>query len=260
MRCGTERNGQVRGPGRIVLAAGASVLLLTGCAGAGKPARTASVAVPEKWSGTASIAPVPASSDVDASLVSWWTRLGDATLTSLVERALVSSVDVRKSAARLREARARRGLAGSELLPSVTLSNTQNRSRTSKETGTGSTRSLYSAGLDATWAVDLFGGKRRGVGAGPADLAAAEASLDDAQTSRAAEAAQAYVDDLLLTAPLALRLSKECLNMSVDAGSIEQVIAMEDRNQILCVKSEDFREGLTAFLENRKPNWTPVSK
>lgn len=74
------------------------------------------------------------------------------------------------------------------------------------------------------------------------------------------KAAQAYVDDLLLTAPLALRLSKECLNMSVDAGSIEQVIAMEDRNQILCVKSEDFREGLTAFLEKRKPNWTPVSK
>ena len=70
------------------------------------------------------------------------------------------------------------------------------------------------------------------------------------------KAAQSYVDDLLLTAPLALRLSKECLNMSVDAGSIEQVIAMEDRNQILCVKSEDFREGLTAFLEKRKPNWT----
>ncbi|MCB1545661.1 MAG: enoyl-CoA hydratase/isomerase family protein, partial [Rhodoblastus sp.] len=69
------------------------------------------------------------------------------------------------------------------------------------------------------------------------------------------KAAQAYVDDLLLTAPLALRLSKECLNMSVDAGSIEQVIAMEDRNQILCVKSEDFREGITAFLEKRKPNW-----
>ena len=43
--------------------------------------------------------------------------------------------------------------------------------------------------------------------------------------------------------------------MSVDAGSIEQVIAMEDRNQILCVKSEDFREGITAFLEKRKPNW-----
>lgn len=74
------------------------------------------------------------------------------------------------------------------------------------------------------------------------------------------KAGQSYVDDLLLTAPLGLRMSKECLNMSVDAGSIEQVIAMEDRNQILCVKSADFREGLSAFLEKRRPNWTPAAK
>jgi enoyl-CoA hydratase/carnithine racemase len=73
-------------------------------------------------------------------------------------------------------------------------------------------------------------------------------------------AAQAYVDDLLLTSPLGLRMSKECLNMSVDAGSIEQVIAMEDRNQILCVKSSDFREGLSAFLEKRRPSWAPAAK
>ncbi len=69
-------------------------------------------------------------------------------------------------------------------------------------------------------------------------------------------AAQPYIDDLLTTAPLALRLSKECLNMSIDASSIEQVIAMEDRNQILCVKSADFHEGASAFREKRRPAWT----
>ncbi len=79
-----------------------------------------------------------------------------------------------------------------------------------------------------------------------------EASLESA--------AQSFVDDLLLTAPLGLRMSKECLNMSVDAGSIEQVIAMEDRNQILCVKSADFREGLSAFLEKRRPSWAPAAE
>lgn len=72
-------------------------------------------------------------------------------------------------------------------------------------------------------------------------------------------AAQAYVDDLIMTAPLALRLSKECLNMNIDAGSIEQSIAMEDRNQILCVKSADFREGISAFLEKRRPNWAQAA-
>jgi enoyl-CoA hydratase/carnithine racemase len=41
--------------------------------------------------------------------------------------------------------------------------------------------------------------------------------------------------------------------MSVDAGSLEAVIAMEDRNQVLCSRSEEFSEGIRAFLEKRKP-------
>jgi len=42
-------------------------------------------------------------------------------------------------------------------------------------------------------------------------------------------------------------------NRSIDAGSIEAVIAMEDRNQVLCSRSEEFSEGIQAFLEKRKP-------
>ena len=66
-------------------------------------------------------------------------------------------------------------------------------------------------------------------------------------------AAEPYVDAMMAASPVGLRLSKECLNMSVDAGSIEAVIAMEDRNQVLCSRSEDFNEGIRAFLEKRKP-------
>jgi enoyl-CoA hydratase len=68
-------------------------------------------------------------------------------------------------------------------------------------------------------------------------------------------AAQALADDMLRNSPLGLRLTKECLNASLDAGSLEQVIAMEDRNQILCTRSEDFREGITAFLQKRPPSY-----
>jgi enoyl-CoA hydratase len=70
---------------------------------------------------------------------------------------------------------------------------------------------------------------------------------------RLEEEARALVADLLATSPLGLRLSKECLNASLDAGSIESVVAMEDRNQILCAQSPDFREGVRAFLEKRPP-------
>ncbi|MBN9529209.1 MAG: enoyl-CoA hydratase/isomerase family protein [Alphaproteobacteria bacterium] len=72
-----------------------------------------------------------------------------------------------------------------------------------------------------------------------------EAALEDA--------AAPYVEAMLHASPLGLSLSKECLNVSVDAGSLEAVIAMEDRNQVLCTRSPDFAEGVQAFLEKRKP-------
>jgi len=69
-------------------------------------------------------------------------------------------------------------------------------------------------------------------------------------------AARRLVDDMLATSPLGLRLTKECLNASIDAASLEQVIAMEDRNQVLCTRTNDFREGVLAFLQKRPPQYT----
>lgn len=69
-------------------------------------------------------------------------------------------------------------------------------------------------------------------------------------------AARSLANDMLRNSPLGLRLTKECLNMSLDAGSLEQVVAMEDRNQILCTRSEDFAEGVKAFLEKRPAKYT----
>jgi enoyl-CoA hydratase len=70
------------------------------------------------------------------------------------------------------------------------------------------------------------------------------------------EAARPYIEEMLTTSPLGLRLTKECLNMSTDAGSLEAAVAMEDRNQILCAQTDDFREGISAFLAKRKPQFT----
>ena len=67
---------------------------------------------------------------------------------------------------------------------------------------------------------------------------------------------RAYVKDMLHATPLGLRLTKEALNHAIDAQSLEAAIAMEDRNQILCAQGEDFREGISAFLEKREPNYS----
>ena len=68
-------------------------------------------------------------------------------------------------------------------------------------------------------------------------------------------AAAAMAADIVRNSPLGVRLTKECLNASIDASNLEQVIAMEDRNQILCTRTDDVREGVAAFLQKRAPQY-----
>lgn len=70
------------------------------------------------------------------------------------------------------------------------------------------------------------------------------------------EAAAPLIDAMLATAPLGLRLTKECLRMSIDAPSLEAAVAMEDRNQILCASGPDFNEAIAAFFEKRRPDYS----
>ena len=62
--------------------------------------------------------------------------------------------------------------------------------------------------------------------------------------------------EMLTTSPMGLRLTKEGLNMAVDANSLESAMAIENRNQILCSRTEDAKEGMRAFIEKRDPVYT----
>ena len=68
-----------------------------------------------------------------------------------------------------------------------------------------------------------------------------------------AAAAEPYIEEMLTTSPMGLRLTKEGLAMAVDASSLEAAMAIENRNQLLCSRSPDAREGMQAFLEKRAP-------
>lgn len=68
---------------------------------------------------------------------------------------------------------------------------------------------------------------------------------------------QSYVDDLLAASPIGLRMTKEGLNLSIDAPSLEAAMAIENRNQLMTSASPNFREGMQAFLEKRRPNYVP---
>ena len=69
------------------------------------------------------------------------------------------------------------------------------------------------------------------------------------------EAAQAFIDDMLTTSPMGLRLTKDGLNMTIDAGSLDAAMALEDRQQSLVAMPEDAHEAIDAFIHKRAPNW-----
>jgi enoyl-CoA hydratase len=68
-------------------------------------------------------------------------------------------------------------------------------------------------------------------------------------------AALELAGELAEKAPLALRLSKEAINASLGASSLEVALIMEDRTQVLAVLSDDLKEGQRAFMEKRRPRY-----
>jgi multidrug efflux system outer membrane protein len=127
-------------------------------------------------------------------LATWWTVVNDEDLSSLIERAVKGNLDIKEAHARIRESRARRGLARADRFPTLEAAGSATWSRTSEETGTGETDGFYAAGFDAGWELDLFGGTRRSVEAAEADLDAVQEDLHDVLVSLTAEVALNYVE------------------------------------------------------------------
>lgn len=56
---------------------------------------------------------------------------------------------------------------------------------------------------------------------------------------------------------MGLRMTKEGLNLAIDAPSLEAAMAIENRNQLMTAASPNFAEGMAAFLEKRAPQYKP---
>jgi len=134
----------------------------------------------------------------------WWRSFRDPILDTLVNLALTSNLDLQQAEARIRQARAARGVAVAGLLPQVNASALYQRSKGSSETVTSeggasvSTlapfKELFQVGLDASWELDLFGGTRRAVEAAGADLKAAVEDRRDVLISLVGEVGATYLN------------------------------------------------------------------
>ena len=159
------------------------LVLLAGCK-VGPSFKPPETPVPNTWVG-----PLPPPTSAEQDLAHWWTEFNDSTLTSLVQRAVESNLDLKLAEARVRQTRAARGVAIAGLGPTFDALGSYRR------TGTAAgAAGLYQAGFDAAWELDIFGGVRRGVEAATANL---EASIDarlNVLVTLTAEVAVNYID------------------------------------------------------------------
>ncbi|MGB4499495.1 MAG: efflux transporter outer membrane subunit [Methylococcaceae bacterium] len=129
----------------------------------------------------------------------WWEVFKDGQLSALVNQTILNNHDLKVAHANLREARALYMEAGLNLVPTVTTHS--NYTEQLRSTGSMNNRafvprelSLYSAGFDATWELDLFGRVRRNVEASNDEVEMQEASLKEVKISLIAEVARNYFE------------------------------------------------------------------
>jgi NodT family efflux transporter outer membrane factor (OMF) lipoprotein len=220
-----------------------------------------------------------------APLTAWWTVFNDPVLTGLIERSADANLDLRIAEARVREARAARGIAESALWPtvglsasarriqvaepetpsagspisgglsvrpggitpsitlrgenaSVTQSATNGQGMTSVQISPGGSSgfdrssSLYQAGFDAAWELDVFGGNRRAIEAADAAIEATEEFQRSVLVSLLAEVALNYVE--LRSAQSRLAITEKNI---------------EAQGETVRLTQERFRVGLSSELD-----------
>lgn len=173
---------------------------LTGCM-VGPNFQRPQVQVPANWAGPTPTPTTQPATLAEKDLAHWWTVFEDQALTSLVERAVESNLDLKLAEARIRQARAARGVAVSGIGPTVDATSSLRRSQSpgvSDANGgrdmEGSVANQYLVGFDASWELDIFGGVRRGIEAADADLQAAMENRLDTLVTLTAEVARNYID------------------------------------------------------------------
>jgi NodT family efflux transporter outer membrane factor (OMF) lipoprotein len=221
---------------RLAVAA-LALVLFQGCA-VGPNYQQPKTTAPAQWS-----APMAGGeTNLGPSIASWWKSFNDPQLDSLVERAVNSNHDLRIAGARVREARAFYRIASSQLWPTVDAGGSYARQNQSKNqpvlgslpmpSGIPFENNVYQAGFDASWEIDVFGGNRRAVEAGKAEVAAAEFGRRNVLVTLLGEVARNYVE--LRGCQRRLEIANENLKTQEEALALTQ-----DR----------FKNGLTSDLD-----------
>jgi NodT family efflux transporter outer membrane factor (OMF) lipoprotein len=199
----------------------ALALALLACTAVGPDHEAPQADVPADWSESAQLSAQP------AELERWWQRLEDPVLDQLVERAIGDGLDLRSALARVSEARALRGIAAADRVPTVDAFGSYEHRSESENTPFGPfapETDITTLGIDAAWEVDLWGRVRRSVEAADAELEATVEDARDVAVIVAAETARTYVE----LRAFQLRLEIALRNVSLQEQTLELVRARQE--------------------------------
>ena len=136
-----------------------------------------------------------------ADLQTWWRVFNDPVLESLIQRSGTMNLDLQIAYARVMESRALLGVAAGEHWPSVDAFGAYSRTRPSENgllaglpVDTTDQRNMHSAGVDASWEIDVFGRISRSVESAHASMEASIENYRDVLVSLYSQIAQSYVD------------------------------------------------------------------
>ncbi|MDO5116078.1 MAG: TolC family protein [Synergistaceae bacterium] len=192
-------------------------------------------------------------------LAAWWEVFGDPTMTELIMKALDNNRSLEAARAKVTEARASLGVSRASLLPWLDSTNFWNNSRTPIAAGgSGNSGNLYKLGIDASWEIDIFGGRRASVRAQRATLEAQYAALYSAWTSLASEVAINYISLRTLQERLAIANNNLALQQNtvdiqqsrVDAGLSDSLTLKQAQYTMEQTRAQI--PAITASIENSK--------
>ena len=169
------------------------MVMMAACAPVGPNFSPPKTEAPPAWNSSMQDGLTDVSPDPE-SLARWWEVLKDPVLVSLITDAVRDNLDLKQARARVRQARALRGVSQAGLYPVVDAVGAARGYQSSKSGGSGTVDYLFDAGFDAGWEIDVFGGIRRSVEAATDDLQASIADLRDVLISLAAEVGLNYVE------------------------------------------------------------------
>ena len=128
---------------------------------------------------------------------SWWKRLNDPTLDTLIASGINNNFDVITAIQRVKSARAQLNAARAAYFPQISASGGWTKARTSglimSRDGVAATESYWSLGLSASWEIDVFGKVTAQARQAKASWQASKADYDAMMVSVGAEIASAYV-------------------------------------------------------------------